>query len=98
MELKHGIKAFLANGLITFSINGSPVYNNEQMSLLRNPPVRAFDEIYIYIYVYICMVFTTEVFFDVAIESWPEWDLNPRFKPELSGNEFNSHSEPTLYS
>ena len=52
MELKHGIKAFLANGLITFSINGSPVYNNEQMSLLRNPPVWAFDEIYIYICIY----------------------------------------------
>ena len=38
--------------------------------------------IYIYIYVYICiyirMVFTTEGFFEVAIESWPEWDLNPR--------------------
>ena len=44
------------------------------------------------------MVFTAEVFFDVAIESWPEWDLNSRFKLELSGNEFNSHSEPTLYS
>ena len=54
MELKHGIKAFLANGLITFSINGSPVYNNEPMSLLRNPPVWVFDEIYIYIYIYIC--------------------------------------------
>ena len=24
------------------------------------------------------MVFTTEVFLKVAIESWPEWDLNPR--------------------
>ena len=24
------------------------------------------------------MVFTTEGFFEVAIESWPEWDLNPR--------------------
>ena len=24
------------------------------------------------------MVFTTERFFEVAIESWPEWDLNPR--------------------
>ena len=47
------------------------------------------------------MVFTTE---GVAIESWPEWDLNPRplnsvQKPtELLGHEFNSHSEPTLYS
>ena len=24
------------------------------------------------------MVFTTEGFFEVAIESWPEWDLNLR--------------------
>ena len=24
------------------------------------------------------MVFTAEVFFEVALESWPEWDLNPR--------------------
>ena len=24
------------------------------------------------------MVFTTKGFFEVAIESWPEWDLNPR--------------------
>ena len=23
------------------------------------------------------MVFTTEGFFEVAIESWPEWDLKP---------------------
>ena len=22
------------------------------------------------------MVFTTEGFFEVAVESWPEWDLN----------------------
>ena len=24
------------------------------------------------------MVFTTEGLFKVAIESWPEWDLNPQ--------------------
>ena len=24
------------------------------------------------------MVFTTDGFLEVAIESWPEWDLNPR--------------------
>ena len=24
------------------------------------------------------MVFTTEGLFEVAIESWPEWDLSPR--------------------
>ena len=24
------------------------------------------------------MVFTTEGFLEVAIEIWPEWDLNPR--------------------
>ena len=27
---------------------------------------------------HIYMVFTTEELFEVAIESWPEWDLNPR--------------------
>ena len=26
------------------------------------------------------MVFTTEGFFKVAVERWPEWDLNPRFE------------------
>ena len=26
---------------------------------------------------YIYILFTTEGFFEVAIESWPEWDLNP---------------------
>ena len=24
------------------------------------------------------MVFTTEGFFEVTIESWPEWDFNPQ--------------------
>ena len=38
------------------------------------------------------MVFTTEGFFEAAIESWPKWDFKPR------PHEFNSHSEPTLYS
>ena len=32
----------------------------------------------IYLRIYIYMVFTTEGLFEVAIESWPEWDLNPR--------------------
>ena len=52
------------------------------------------------------MVFTTEGLFQEAIEGWPEWDLNPRplnfvqtlLPTKLSGQEFNSHSEPTLYS
>ena len=26
------------------------------------------------------MVFTTDGFFEVAIESWPEWDLNPQYQ------------------
>ena len=37
--------------------------------------------IYIYIYVYnifTYMVFPTEGFLEVALESCPEWDLNPR--------------------
>ena len=29
-------------------------------------------------YMYIYIVFTTEGFFEVAIESLPEWDLSPR--------------------
>ena len=28
--------------------------------------------------IYNIYVFTTEGLFKVAIESWPEWDLNPR--------------------
>ena len=51
------------------------------------------------------MVFTTYGFSKIAKESWPEWDLNPgpinsvqRLSPtELSGHEFSSHSQPTLY-
>ena len=27
---------------------------------------------------YVCMVLTTEGLFEVAIKSWPVWDLNPR--------------------
>ena len=34
----NGIKAFLANGLITFFINGSPVFNNGPRILPKNPP------------------------------------------------------------
>ena len=39
--------------------------------------------IHIYINIHICIyiyiyVFTTEGLFEVAIESWPEWDLNPQ--------------------
>ena len=52
------------------------------------------------------MVFTIKGLFEVATESWPEWYLNPQqlnsvqtLKPaELSGHEFNLHSEPTLCS
>ena len=37
-----------------------------------------YRERYRYIDIDIDMVFTTVGFFEVAIESWPEWDLNPR--------------------
>ena len=36
------------------------------------------------------MVFTTEGLFEVAIESWPEWDLNPRY---IYLYTYNSHFE-----
>ena len=50
--------------------------------------------------------FTTKIFFEVAIESTLEWDLNPQplnsfqmLQPtELLGRELNSDSEPTFYS
>ena len=34
--------------------------------------------IYIYVYISIYMIFTTEGFFEVAIESWLLFDLKPR--------------------
>ena len=34
----NGIKTLLANGLITFFINGNPVFSNGPRSLPRNPP------------------------------------------------------------
>ena len=33
-----GTKTLLANGLITFFINGDPVFSNGPSNLLRNPP------------------------------------------------------------
>ena len=52
------------------------------------------------------MKYTTERFLQVALEHWPEWNLNPRplnlvhtlKQNELLGQEFLSHSEPILYS
>ena len=34
----NGIKTLLANGLISFFINGNPVFSNRPRSLPRNPP------------------------------------------------------------
>ena len=52
------------------------------------------------------MVFITKGFSEVAIDSVAEWELNPGpldsvqklQSTELSGHEFNSQSETTLYS
>ena len=52
------------------------------------------------------MVFTTERLFQVAIETFLEWDLNSlplnsvqmHWSTGLSSHEFNWHSEPTFYS
>ena len=41
-------------------------------------PTCIYTDSYIYLYICMCMVFTTEGSFEAAIESWPEWDLNPR--------------------
>ena len=65
---------------------------------------------YMHMYIYniyiIYLAFTTEGLFGIAIESWPEWDLNPRplnsvqtLQPtELSSHGFKMHSGRTLYS
>ena len=37
----------------------------------------------IYIYICIYMVLTIEGLFEVALESWPEWDLKPRPLKEI---------------
>ena len=34
----NGVKTVLANGLVTFFINGNPAFNNEPRNPLRNPP------------------------------------------------------------
>ena len=52
------------------------------------------------------MVFTNEIFFEVAIGSWPDWYFNPRplnsvqnlYPTELLGHELNLHLQLTLYS
>ena len=52
------------------------------------------------------MIFTTDRFLKVAIESLPEWNLNPGpmnlvqtvLPTELSDHVFNSHLEPILYN
>ena len=33
-----GIKTLLANGLITFFVNGNPVFRNRPSNLPKNPP------------------------------------------------------------
>ena len=37
------------------------------------------------------MVFTNDGFFEVAIESWPEWDLNPQPLIYTSYTDLNQH-------
>ena len=37
----------------------------------------------------VIMVFTTEEFFEVAIESWPEWDLNLDFDIKIKDGKFH---------
>ena len=53
--------------------------NKHEMKIHYYKSKKAFQtQIYIYIYIYIYLVFTTDGFNEEAIESWHEWDLNPR--------------------
>ena len=54
----------------------SSIIKNIQLSILDR--LNTYIYIHIYIHTHINMVFITEGSFEVAIESWPEWDLNPR--------------------
>ena len=62
---------------------------------------------YIYIDMCVCYSPLKELILEVAIEIFPEWNLNhPRrlnsvqtlLPTEISGHEFNTHSEPTFYN
>ena len=47
------------------------------MYMLIYADIYIYTYIYIYIYIYkyiYIMIFTTEEFFEVAVESWPEWE------------------------
>ena len=57
---------------MTPSLEGWPTKAKETTS-----PNHVYKNIYIYIYIYIYAVFITDGFFEIAIENWPEWDLNP---------------------
>ena len=58
---------------------------------------------YIYVYIHIYMVFATEGFYEAAIESWPEWGLNPTYDHWIPFRRFNRLSyqamswTPTIY-
>ena len=52
-----GIKILLANGLITFFINGNPVFSNGPSNLPRNPPD--------------CIIFNNWVFDNlISVDEW----------------------------
>ena len=53
--------------------NGFVATSGGVHALLVLEPTECSTSIY-----HIYMVFITEGLFEVAIESWPEWDLNPR--------------------
>ena len=81
-EFKYPLKEPLPNGCFSRflnctnsakSYNASQMYLDKKLSLQSGPN---FKPIFTYIHIY--MVFTTEGFLEVAIESWPEWDFNPR--------------------
>ena len=50
----------------------------EKVSRLKLYTLYSFLSIYLSIYLFTHIYFTTEGFVEVAIESWLEWDLNPR--------------------
>ena len=60
--------------------HGQETFLTPSADKLKPPPLLYYAIMYYtsYIYAYIYMAFITEWFLEAAIESWPEWDLNPR--------------------
>ena len=69
------IVRFIVYFCITFTVQNNVIDRSEMPKYFTK---YLFFPLNMCVYIYGFMVFITEGFFEVAIESWPEWDFNPR--------------------